>query len=95
MAMTADLSVFLNTAEHADVATLNGVAVTGILDLASEVQESDVVTISPTFLLPTVDASAATDKTLVCRGVSYKVRSAPLDPESRDGAFTRLVLARS
>jgi len=91
---TEDLSVFLNADEFAYNATLDGVGITGILNLGGIVEEADTVTVAPTFLVPTASAAGAVGKTLVCNGISYKVRSAPLDPESRDGAFTLLVLAR-
>jgi hypothetical protein len=94
MAFAEDLSVFFDTAGFADSAQLNGVAVTGVLDLAGQVEEADVVTVAPTFLLPTASATGATGKAFVCKGVTYTVRSAPLDPDHPDGALTRLVLAR-
>lgn len=90
--LTEDLSLFL--ADFGVSATLNGSAVTSIVDTSSLVELDGVVTQAPTALLTTAQASsAAPGQTFVASSVSYKVRQALREPP--DGALTRLVLVRS
>ena len=89
---TEDLSLFL--ADFGVSATLNGSAVTAIVDTSSLVELDGIVTQAPTALLTTADASsAAPGQTFVASAITYKVRQVLKEPP--DGALTRLVLVRA
>ena len=89
--MAEDLSAFFDPDEFAVQALLDGVAVLGNLNAASVVDEGDVTTIAPTFLLATSNATGAVGKQLVVGATTYKVRDAQL---KGTGALTELLLAR-
>lgn len=78
---TENLAPFFNTAEFGTAATLNGVAVNGILDrnyyepLGNVVQGSD-----PIFLCAAADVpSVAHGQTLIAASTTYKVRGVEPD----------------
>jgi hypothetical protein len=91
MDLAEDLSVYL--ADFGQACTLAGASVRAIVDTESALQ-LDVLTEGPSALLSSTDAaSAAPAQAFVAGGVSYTVRQVSKEPP--DGAFTRLVLARS
>ena len=55
---TEDLSTFFSTQEFAQSATLGGVAVAGILDLAPAVSFDTLAGTAPTFVLPSASVTA-------------------------------------
>lgn len=92
MAFAEDLAPFFG--DFAAEATLDGIAVRGILDTESDVFGADAVTQRPTFLLePGSAASPAVGQALVLDAVSYSVRRVLSEPP--DGVLTRLVLVRA
>lgn len=73
-------------------ATLDGVAIEGILDQAGEIVLDGVVAQAPAFLARSSDAAAAAaGQSLVVSGTTYTVRHVTRVPP--DGTMTRLVLA--
>lgn len=75
-------------------ATLAGAALVAMVDTAAELVIDDVVTQSPVAMLRSADApAAAAGQSFVADGVAYTVRQVLREPP--DGAFVRLVLARS
>lgn len=74
MPMTEDLSVFFDTDEFADAATLDGAAVAGIYhDGYDEVY--GMATHDAWYRLPEADTTATTQASvLVVRGLTYRVR---------------------
>lgn len=93
MAFSEDLTPFF--ADFGQAATLNGSAVTAIVDTASEVaDEAGVVTQAPTATMKTSEASsAAPGQSFVASSVTYTVRR--VLRESPNGVLTRLILARA
>lgn len=93
MAFSEDLSPFF--ADFGQSATLAAVAVTAIVDTASEVEEEPgVVTQAPTALMKTSEASsAAPGQAFVASSVTYTVRRVLREPP--DGVLTRLILSRA
>jgi hypothetical protein len=90
--MVEDQAVFFSTAEFASTATLNGVAVVGILDQPYAQVLDGIATSEPMFTLPTAQAtSAAQGQTLVVSGITYRVRSVQGDGTGTTGV-TMLVL---
>jgi hypothetical protein len=86
-----DLSVFF--ADFGVSATLNGSAVTAMVDTSTELVLDGELTQAPSALLKTSDAaSAAQGQSFVASAVSYLVRQVLREPP--DGALTRLVLVR-
>lgn len=77
MAMLEDLSVFFDTAEFADTATLGGVAVTGIFDNAfalGSVGAFGMASTQPVLTLATASVPATpVGTTCVVDGTSYVV----------------------
>lgn len=92
------LDVFFNVAEFAVSATLNGVAVSAIVDTSTVAEDpfggGAVLTQSPSALLKSSDAAAAAaGQGFVAGGITYTVRQVVAEPP--DGVLTRLVLARA
>lgn len=86
-----DLSVFL--ADFGVAATLDGVAVTAIVDTQSLIEVDGIMTQQPTAtVVSSAAASAVPGQAFVASSVSYTVRQVLKEPP--DGALTRLVLAR-
>ena len=92
MAFTEDLTPFF--ADFGVAATLNGAAVTAIVDTQSVLELGDgTITQGPEATLKTSQASsAAPGQSFVAASVTYTVRQVQKLPP--DGALTRLVLAR-
>lgn len=80
-------------ADFGGPATLNGVAVTAIVDTETVFEVNGVASQKPTAVLATSAASAAAPgQSFVAGGLTYSVREVLREPP--DGVFTRLVLAR-
>lgn len=91
-----DLTPFFDTATGFAVAgTLQGVAVTVILDAATRDEfGGELLTVAPSVLLTrAAAASAAVGQTLVIASTTYTVRA--VRDESPDGALRRLDLVRA
>ena len=89
---TDDLNAYLSVFGAA--ATLAGVAVTAVVDVASELVVDDVLTTGPAAtLLATAAPAAAAGQALVAAGVTYTVRQVARLPP--DGALLHLVLVRA
>jgi len=76
MAFTEDFTPFFNTAEFADDATLNGVAVKGIFDADYALQDvgGNVASSGPVFMLASASVPALpVGKTLVHGTTTFKV----------------------
>lgn len=75
--LVEDLTVFFNTSEFAQVATLNGVAVTGIFDNAytlGSVGPAGMASTQPTLTLPTTAVpTQPIGLTCAVGGISYVV----------------------
>lgn len=92
MAFTEDLAPFF--ADFGGAATLNGAAVTAMVDTQTQLEVDGVLTQVPTALVRTSEAGlAAPGQSFVASAVSYLVRQVMREPP--DGALTRLVLARA
>lgn len=92
MSFTEDITPFF--ADFGVAATLNGAAVTAIVDTHSVVEVDGVLTQEPTATLKTAQASAAAPgQSFVASAVSYLVRQVLRQPP--DGAVTQLVLTRA
>ena len=90
MPFTEDLTPFFRVAEFASSATLDGVSVTGIFD-NQYIDTLGVASRQPMFTLPTADAAAATQASvLIVEGVTYRVRS--IEPDGT--GVTVLMLER-
>jgi hypothetical protein len=75
-------------------ATLAGAPLVAVVDTAAEIVLDDVITQAPAATVRTADAaSAAAGQAFVADGITYSVRQVLRMPP--DGAFQRLVLARS
>lgn len=75
----------------AEGVVLNGESVSGIFEASTELDQGDVITTAPTFLM--LAGGAVAEGQSVVRGlVTYKVRQ--VLPEPPDGVLQRLVLAR-
>ena len=85
-----DLAPFF--ADFGEAATVQGVAVVGIFNRATELQLGDVLTTSPSLEVP-ASVAAAEGGAVVVRGVSYVIRQVVDQPP--DGALRLLVLARA
>lgn len=91
MALVEAFSPFF--VDFGEAATLNGVAVRGMVNVES-FDELDSVTQRTDFMLePTTAVAAAAGQSMVLRGVSYTVRQVLREPP--DGVLQRLVLARA
>ncbi len=93
MPFAEPLAQFL--ADFGQACTLAGAAVTAIVDIASyEDIVTGVVTQGPSALVQTSAVpAAAAGQAFLAGGVNYAVRQVLKEPP--DGAFTRLVLART
>ena len=85
-----DLAPFF--ADFGEATTVQGVAVVGIFNRATELQLGDVLTTSPSLEVP-ASVAAAEGGAVVVRGVSYVIRQVVDQPP--DGALRLLVLARA
>lgn len=92
---TEDLTPFFDTTGFALAGTLDGEAITVILDRATvPTFDNDLLTMDPSVTLDSAAAAAAAPgQELVVAGVTYTVREVQIEPP--DGALTRLVLARA
>ena len=89
---TESLTPFL--ADFGQAATLAGADVTAIVDTQTIEDVAGALTQAPSALLTAAAAaSAAAGQAFVAGGVTYTVRQVLKEPP--DGAFARLVLARS
>jgi hypothetical protein len=71
---------------------LAGQPVDGIFEASSVVEQSEVITVAPTFLTLAAGSAAAEGQILSRTGSSYKVRQVLQEPP--DGAMLRLLLVR-
>lgn len=88
-----DLTLFFNTAEFADTATLGGVDVAGIFDDQHVTSSGGMgfASTRPAFTLPAAAAGATpAGKVLVHDGITYKV--AAVDPEGSNRDITVMLL---
>lgn len=91
MAFAEDLSPFF--ADFGEAATLNGVAVRGMVNVDS-FDDLDTIAQRTDFILrPGAAVTPAVGQSMVLRSVSYTVRQVLKEPP--DGVLQRLVLARS
>ena len=90
MAFVENLSLLF--ADFGAAATLNGVAVRGLLDLATDVWDGQAATQSTSYLLPT-GSTPVVGQVLITGGISYTVRQVLAEPP--DGALQRLILVRA
>lgn len=94
MAFAEDLTPFLNTAEFADDAILDGVPVRGIFDrtYVEAGAGMGMSSTAPAFTLPTVDVPAGpVGKSLTVNGVNYAI--AAVEPDGT--GVTLLILERT
>lgn len=84
--MVEDMAVFFNAAEFASNATLDGVAVVGILDQPYAQVLDGIATTEPMFTLPTASAAtAAQGQLLEVNNTTYRVRSVQGDGTGPSG----------
>ena len=88
--MVEDLTIFF--ADFGEAVTVQGAAVVGIFNSASELQLGDMLTAAPSLELPAT-VTAAEGGAVVVRGVSYVIRQVVDQPP--DGVLRLLVLARA
>ena len=74
-----DLSVFFNTAEHAEVATIGGTAVNGIFDEPAR-NEVGIGATHPTFVCATADLPAGFETApIILRGRNFRLAAEDVD----------------
>jgi hypothetical protein len=78
--MVEDMGAFFSPAEFATPATLDGVAVNGILDQPHDLILDGVASTAPVYVLPSADAADARQGAwLVVGAARYRVRSVQPD----------------
>lgn len=95
MPMVEDMAAFFQAAEFATPATLDGVAVTGILDQPYAQQLDGIASTEPMYMLPTAQIGQARQGSwLVVGAARYRVRSIQPDGTGPTGTTTLLLEAR-
>lgn len=93
--MVEDMGAFFRPAEFATPATLDGVAVTGILDQPYAQQLDGIASTEPAYVLPTAEVGQARQGSwLVVGGTRYRVRSLQPDGTGASGTTTLVLEAR-